>query len=93
MEVHYWVDKIGSLLKTAYLSQIQQNLQSADVNWVITIKRYFERFGKSIELVRLLQEHPAKEILDEFEGDGEGDGYRRYGFVDTIVIYLVQKES
>lgn len=93
MEIHYWVDKIGSLLKTAYLSQIQQNLQSPDVNWVITIKRYFERYGKSIELVRLLQEHPAKAILDEFEGDGEGDGYRRYGFVDTIVIYLVQKES
>lgn len=93
MEIHYWLDKIASLLKTAYLMQIQLALKVPDVNWTITIKRYFERYGKSIELVRMLQNHPAKEILEEFEGDGEGDGYRRYGFVDSIVIHLVQKES
>lgn len=93
MEIPYWVDKIGSLLKIAYLSQIQQALTNSDVNWKITIKRYFERFGKSIELVRILQDHSAKEVLEEFEGEGEADGYRRYGFVDSIVIYLVQKES
>lgn len=92
MEIHYWVDKIASLLKVAYLCQIQLALNTPDVNWTITIKRYFERFGKSIELVRMLQNHAAKEILEEFEGEGESDGYRRYGFVDSIVIYLVQKE-
>ncbi|MDD6055548.1 MAG: hypothetical protein SOW25_01570 [Helicobacter sp.] len=93
MEINYWVDKIGSLLKVAYLKQIENALNEQDVNWIITLKRYFERYGKSIELVKLLQNHQAKSILDEFEGEGEGDGYRRFGFVDSIVIYLVQKEA
>ena len=93
LEINYWVDKIGSLLKIAYLKQIQDVLNDSEVNWTITIKRYFERYGKSFELVKLLQNHPAKETLDQFEGDGEGDGYRRYGFVDSVVIYLVQKET
>lgn len=93
LEINYWVDKIGSLLKIAYLKQIEKNLHNIEVNWVITLKRYFERYGKSFELIKLLQNHEAKAILDQFEGDGEGDGYRRYGFVDSIVIYLVQKEE
>ena len=93
MEIPYWVDKIGALLKTAYLRQIEKALKEEEVNWQITIKRYFERYGKSFELVKLLQNHEAKAILEQFEGDGEGDGYRRYGFVDSVVIYLVQKEE
>ena len=93
MTINYWIDKIGALLKTAYLRQIEKALGDAEVNWAITIKRYFERYGKSFELVKLLQNHEAKAILEQFEGDGESDGYRRYGFVDSVVIYLVQKEE
>ncbi|TLD84409.1 hypothetical protein LS70_002360 [Helicobacter sp. MIT 11-5569] len=93
LEINYWVDKIGSLLKIAYLKQIERALNDPEINWIITLKRYFERYGKSFELVKLLQNHEAKAILDQFEGEGEGDGYRHYGFVDSIVIYLVQKEE
>lgn len=71
LEINYWVDKIGSLLKIAYLKQIEKNLHNIEVNWVITLKRYFERYGKSFELIKLLQNHEAKAILDQFEGDGE----------------------
>ncbi|CAM2950449.1 WD40 repeat domain-containing protein [Helicobacter burdigaliensis] len=91
MEVSYWVDKIASLMKIAYLKQIARAMGEIEVNWIMSIKRYFERFGKSIELVKLLSNHSAKEILDSFEGDGEYDGYRHYGFVENIVIYYVQK--
>lgn len=93
MTINYWIDKIGALLKTAYLRQIEKALGEAEVNWAITIKRYFERYGKSFELVKLLQNHESRAILEQFEGDGESDGYRRYGFVDSVVIYLVQKEE
>lgn len=93
MTINYWIDKIGALLKTAYLKQIEKALNEAEVNWTITIKRYFERYGKSFELVKLLQNHESEAILEQFEGDGESDGYRRYGFVDSVVIYLVQKEE
>lgn len=93
MTINYWIDKIGALLKTAYLRQIEKALGEAEVNWAITIKRYFERYGKSFELVKLLQNHESGAILEQFEGDGESDGYRRYGFVDSVVIYLVQKEE
>lgn len=91
LAVTYWIDKIGSLLKIAYLQQIKGALYSFEVNWTITLKRYFERYGKSFELVKLLQNHEAKAVLDQFEGEGESDGYRRYGFVDSIVIYLVKR--
>ena len=93
MTINYWIDKMGALLKTAYLRQIEKALGEAEVNWAITIKRYFERYGKSFELVKLLQNHESGAILEQFEGDGESDGYRRYGFVDSVVIYLVQKEE
>lgn len=93
MEISYWIDKIASLMKIAYLKQISNALNEIEVNWLITIKRYYERFGKSAEILKLLQNHPSKAILDEFEGEGESDGYRYHHFVDNIVIYLVQKES
>lgn len=93
MEISYWIDKIASLMKIAYLKQINNALNEIQVNWLITIKRYYERFGKSAEIIKLLQNHPSKAILDEFEGEGESDGYRYHSFVDNIVIYLVQKES
>ena len=93
MEISYWIDKIASLIKIAYLKQISNALNEIEVNWVITIKRYYERFGKSAEIIKLLQNHHSKEILDEFEGEGESDGYRYHPFVDNIVIYIVQKDS
>lgn len=93
MEIRYWIDKIGSLLKNAYLKQMRDALNEPDVNWNITIKRYFERYGKSFEIVRMLENRPQKEILDEFEGEGKADGYRQLGFVDNIVIHIVQKEN
>lgn len=91
MEVGYWVDKIASLMKIAYLKQLSRALGEIEVNWIMSIKRYYERFGKSIELVKLLSSHSAREILESFEGDGEYDGYRHYGFVENVVIYYVQK--
>lgn len=93
LEIDYWIDRIGSLLKIAYLKQIEKALHDIEVNWIITLKRYFERYGKSFELVKLLQNHEAKKILDQFEGDGESDGYRYHGFVDSVVIYIIQKEE
>ncbi|MCI5969249.1 WD40 repeat domain-containing protein [Helicobacter sp.] len=93
LEIDYWIDKIGSLLKIAYLKQIEKALHNIEINWSITLKRYFERYGKSFELVKLLQNHEAKAILDQFEGEGESDGYRRCGFVDSVVIYIVRQEK
>ena len=92
MKLNYWQDKIASLFKIAYLKQISNALDAQDVNWQITIKRYFERYGKSIEIVKMLKNHPAKEVLDTFEGEGDADGYRYNGFVENIVIYFVQKD-
>ena len=93
VEIHYWVDRIASLLKNAYLKQIRDAFNEPDVNWTMTIKRYFERYGKNIEIIKMLENRPQKEILDKFEGEGKADGYRQLGFVDNIVIYVVQKES
>ncbi len=93
MEINYWIDKIASLMKIAYLKQISNALNEIEVNWPITLKRYYERFGKSAEIIKILQDHPSQTILEEFEGDGESDGYRHHHFVDNIVIYIVQKES
>ena len=70
MTINYWIDKIGALLKTAYLKQIEKALGEAEVNWAITIKRYFERYGKSFELVKLLQNHESGAILEQFVEGG-----------------------
>ncbi|WP_104721636.1 WD40 repeat domain-containing protein [Helicobacter mesocricetorum] len=93
MEIPYWIDKIASLMKIAYLQQIDNAVYEADVNWEITIRRYYDRFGKSIELIKLLEGKPMEEFLDKFEEDGNSDGYRYYQFVEDIVIYIIQKEQ
>ncbi|MDE5603477.1 MAG: hypothetical protein K2I71_06135, partial [Helicobacter sp.] len=93
MEIPYWMDKIASLMKIAYLQQINNATYEADVNWEITIKRYCDRFGKSIELIKLLEGKPMEEFLDKFEEEGNSDGYRYHQFVEDIVIYIIQKEQ
>ncbi|MDE5591898.1 MAG: hypothetical protein K2I63_02940, partial [Helicobacter sp.] len=89
MGIVYWVDKIAFLMKTAYLRQISDALSEMDVNWNLTLKRYLDRFGKGIELVKLLEDTRCKAVLDSFEGDGKADGYRHQSFVENIVIYIV----
>ncbi|TLE16988.1 hypothetical protein LS72_000965 [Helicobacter apodemus] len=93
MEIPYWTDKIASLMKIAYLQQISDATYEADVNWDITIRRYYDRFGKSIELIKLLEGKPMEGFLDKFEEEGNSDGYRYHHFVEDIVIYIIQKEQ
>lgn len=94
MEINYWIDKIGSLFKIAYLRQIEKALSQPDVNWRVSVKRFVERYGKPIELVRLVGDiEAAKATLEEIEGEGEGDGYRHCKFVDDIIVYVIQKEQ
>lgn len=90
MEIPYWIDKIASLMKVAYLKQISNALDEIDVNWNMTLRRYVDRFGCGLELVKLLQNHSSNSILDNFERDCECDGYRHLGFVPNIVIYKTQ---
>ena len=90
MEISYWIDKIASLMKVAYLKQIANALNEIDVNWNVTLRRYVDRFGCGLELVKLLQDHSSSSILDNFERDCECDGYRHLGFVPNIVIYKTQ---
>lgn len=92
MEVPYWIDRIGSLLKIAYLQEIQNRLQESGINWPLTIRRYVERYGKDTELERLLATNmELLAILEEIEGEGDREGYRRHKFVDEMVIDLVEK--
>ena len=77
-------------MKVAYLKQISNALNEIDVNWNMTLRRYVDRFGCGLELVKLLQNHSSNSILDNFERDCECDGYRHLGFVPNIVIYKTQ---
>jgi len=92
-EIGYWQDKIASLLKIAYLKEIEKNVTNKQVNWPITVKRYFDRFGKDTEISRLLEMNKLQAHLEKIEGDGDREGYKRHKFADEIVVYLVGTSS
>lgn len=93
MEVPYWIDRVASLLKIAYLQEIQNRLHESDVNWPLTIRRYTDRFGKDTEIEHLLGENNLLHHLEKIEGEGDREGYRRHKFIEEIVVYLVDKSS
>ncbi|MGP1580739.1 MAG: WD40 repeat domain-containing protein [Wolinella sp.] len=92
MEIPYRLDRIASLLKIAYLQEIEQRAQDEQINWILTLRRYIDRYGKDAELEFLLREKGLYSYLENIEDEGEKEGYRRHKFIEEIVIYFTHEE-
>lgn len=89
--VTYWKDKIGSIMKIAYLNEIKNatsNYQDDDIDWVRTFNFYIDRYGKDDEIERISQEIKKSFVLDSINDKGDVAGYLKHEYVDTILVFL-----
>lgn len=93
VEIPYRLDRIASLLKIAYLQEIAQHAKEEQVNWILTLRRYIDRYGKDTELEFLLRKQGLYKYLEEIEDEGDREGYRRHKFIEEIVVYFTHKEE
>ncbi|RAX59352.1 hypothetical protein CCZ01_00485 [Helicobacter monodelphidis] len=89
MEVPFWIDRIASLLKIAYLHEIENKISKGRINWRVTLKRFIDRYGRDDALKALIEQHNLEEEMKEFQEEGNFVGYRSHKFVDEIVIFLL----
>lgn len=89
MEIPYRLDRIASILKIAYLEELRKHAREDKINWPLTLRRYFERFGKDTEIEHFVDDFGLRAYFEKFEGDGDREGYRRLKFIDELRIYLV----
>lgn len=92
MEIPFWIDRIASLLKIAYIHEIENKIPEGDINWRVTLKRFIDRFGRDNLLSSLMAKHHLEAELEAIQEEGSFIGYRTAKFVDEIVIFMVEKE-
>jgi hypothetical protein len=86
-EIGFWREKIGSLMKIAYLNEINNFIKDDDVNWDLTLKRYIKRFSKDSEIRKIMSDAGKVSFLDDIEDSGSSEGYKNSEFVDYIVVH------
>lgn len=86
-EIDFWREKIGSLMKIAYLNEINNFIKDDDVNWDMTLKRYIKRFGKDSEIKKIMSDAGKISFLDDIDDNGSSEGYKNSEFVDYIVVH------
>lgn len=97
LNIPYWQDKIAIAMRNAYIKEIENTIDSPDVdtvNWSITIKRFYDRFGSSDELFKIFEEHEMDDVMKEFENkEGNNLGYRTMKYSGEIVIYKTSPDA
>ncbi|MFP4332141.1 MAG: hypothetical protein ACLFQJ_02470 [Campylobacterales bacterium] len=86
-EIDFWREKIGSLMKIAYLNEINNFIKDDDVNWDLTLKRYIKRFSKDSEIRKIMSDAGKISLLDDIDDNGSSEGYKNSEFVDYIVVH------
>ncbi len=92
MSIAFWVDRIASLFKVAYIHEIENKIPEGNINWRVTLKRFIDRFGRDPMLEALMEQHHLEEELKAIEEEGSFIGYRTAKLVEEIVIFYVEKE-
>ncbi len=92
VQIPFWIDRIASLLKTAYIHEIENKIHDGGINWTLTLHRFIERFGKDDMLQALVHKYGLEAELESINEEGNYVGYRTFKFVDEIVIFLLEKE-
>lgn len=92
MNIAFWVDRIASLFKVAYIHEIENKIPEGNINWRVTLKRFIDRFGHDPMLEALMEQHKLQDELKAIEEEGSFIGYRTAKLVEEIVIFFVEKE-
>lgn len=93
MEIEYWKDKVASILKIAYLNEIENSVTAPDVNWYLTLKRYITRYSKDAEIIKVLNDHKMGDKINSIDFDGDPEGYKKHVFLEEMVVYTTDSNA
>ncbi len=93
--VDYWADKIGSIMKIAYLNEIKHALETyddGDIDWAKTLSYYVDRYSKDDEIEKICEDGGIKYVLDNIGDSGDSNGYQKLEYIDTILAFSTDEE-
>lgn len=88
LDIIYWQDKIGAIVKVAYLNEIKygaQKFSPKQVDWKRTFEDYINRFGKDEELQKTVKLASLNDFLKPIEGNGDSEGYKKIEYLNSII--------
>lgn len=88
LPIKYWSEKIGAIMKTAYLNEIKNFAASEEANkadWSKTLIDFIERFGKNDEIEKICEITGLKKYLDAINSKGNIMGYKKLNYLATII--------
>jgi len=88
LDIIYWQDKIGAIVKVSYLNEIKYGAQKyspKQVDWKRTFEDYVSRFGKDDEIQKTAKLAGLYEFLTKVKGNGDNEGYKKIEFLHSII--------
>jgi WD40 repeat protein len=86
-EIDYTLDKVASLMKIAYLKEIEISNGSNMYSWKATVDNYLAMFNYDITLKQALEKIDKAEYVEDMEEEGliTEPGYRTIGLQKTVL--------
>jgi hypothetical protein len=86
MEIDFTLDKVASLMKIAYLTEIKNTKGSSNYHWEKTIKNYLDIFSFDIEFKRALEIIGKESYVEDLdEKDMSESGYKINGLQRSVL--------
>lgn len=84
-EVTLFEDKIASLVKIAYLSEMKQVADDETVNWKVIFTKFIGYFGKSDDLLHVASQINRMDILKSIKVASDRYGYKKQALATSIL--------
>ncbi|MFW6307025.1 MAG: hypothetical protein ACOC08_00100 [Campylobacterales bacterium] len=88
IDINYWRDKIGSIMKVSYINEIKygaQKFTDKQVDWMRTLENYVCRFGKDEEFIKTVRSAGLGQYLEKLESDGDAEGFKKIEYLNSII--------
>lgn len=83
-EVALFEDKIASLVKIAYLSEMKNAAKQSDVNWEKVFTKFIAFYGKSDDLIHVANQMGKLDLLRALKVESDRYGYKKQPLVSSI---------
>lgn len=84
-EVTLFEDKIASLVRIAYISEMKQVAEDESVNWEAIFAKFIGYFGKSDDLFHLASQINKMELLKSIKVASDRYGYKKQALATSIL--------
>jgi WD40 repeat protein len=88
LDINYWRDKVGSIMKVSYINEIKygaQKFTDKQVDWNRTLEDYILHFGKDEEFIKTVKSAGLGQYLEKIDNDGDAEGFKKLEYLNSII--------